>query len=55
MSSLNNFWVANCIEVPFVLEDAEQPLTTTARSFIADLYDELIVHDKQIERQELAL
>ena len=42
-------------EVPFVLEDAEQPLSTTARSFIADLYDELIVHDKQIKRQELAL
>jgi transposase len=41
--------------VPYVLEDAEQPLPTVARSFTADLYDELIVHDKQIEPQELAL
>jgi transposase len=42
-------------EIPFVHEDAEKPLSTIARSFISDLYDELIMHDKQIERQELAL
>jgi hypothetical protein len=40
---------------PFVLEGPEQPLSATARSFIADLYGELIGHDRQIERQEMGL
>jgi transposase len=35
-------------KVPSILEDAEQPLTTVARSFVHRLYRELIDHDKQI-------
>ncbi len=42
-------------EVPYLLEDPEQPLSTAARTFIADLYNELISHDKQIKHQEVAL
>lgn len=42
-------------EVPFVLEDAENDLTTTARFFIYDLYQELHELDNKIEAKQATL
>ena len=42
-------------EVPFVLEDADQPLSVAARSFIADLYEQLRQYDQEIKSKDLAL
>jgi len=42
-------------EVPWVLEDPDQPLSEVARSFVADLYDELSVFDHKIKNKTLAL
>lgn len=42
-------------EIAFVLEDPDQPLSVPARSFIADLYEELRRYDEQIGVKELAL
>ncbi len=36
-------------EVPYILEDAAQPLTVIAREFVADLYDELRNYDRLID------
>jgi transposase len=42
-------------QVPLILEDAENTLTTVARSFIHRLYRELVEHDKQISEIETEL
>ena len=39
-------------EVPLIVEDAEQPLTVVARSFINRLYNELTEHERQIKELE---
>jgi transposase len=42
-------------EIPFILEDAENKLTTVARSFISDMYEELVLIEKQIQSKKAAL
>ena len=42
-------------EVPVILEDADNALTTVAREFIHDLYEELIELDIKKERKEQQL
>lgn len=39
-------------EVPYILEDAEQPLTVVAREFIAGLYEELKKYDQLIDAKD---
>ena len=39
-------------EVPFIVEDAENQLTVTAREFIYDLYEELLDIDERINKNE---
>jgi transposase len=42
-------------QVPLILEDAENDLTTVARGFIHRLYRELVDHDKQISEIQAEL
>lgn len=39
-------------EVPYILEDAELPLTVIARGFVADLYEEFRNYDQLIDTKE---
>jgi len=42
-------------EIPFILEDPDQPLTVVARDFVAELYDDLRGYDEQIKDKEIAI
>ncbi len=42
-------------EIPFLLEDPDQPITVVARDFIAELYAELCGYDRQIKNKEIAI
>lgn len=42
-------------EIPFVLEDGDNQLSVTARSFVSELYEELIDYDARIKCKEIAI
>ncbi len=42
-------------EVPYILEDAAQPLTVISREFVSELYDELRNYDRLIEAKDLLI